>query len=288
MELLAILKRLYLHPLGKREGLKSILRFIWWQTYSRIIQPQTVVPFIGNTHLLLRRGMTGATGHFYYGLGEFEFTSFLLHFLKPDDLFIDVGANIGAYSILASGVCGARSIAIEPLPNTFANLKEQILLNNLESLITTLNIGIGDKVGQLFFTENYDQNNHVTSINNNSIKIPAYPLEGIINDTPSLIKIDVEGYEFPVLLGANKLLRASSLKAIIIESMNLGKRYGYADDQIDRFLRSYGFFPFQYFPKERKLIPLETYRIGGNNLYLRNKTSVMTKVKEGKCFHLSK
>lgn len=47
--------------------------------------------------------MTGATGNWYCGLQEYEDMSFVLHALRPGDLFVDVGANIGSYSILAAG-----------------------------------------------------------------------------------------------------------------------------------------------------------------------------------------
>jgi hypothetical protein len=47
-------------------------------------------------------GMTGATGNLYVGLHEFEEMAFLLHFLRPGDLFADVGANVGSYTILAA------------------------------------------------------------------------------------------------------------------------------------------------------------------------------------------
>jgi len=40
---------------------------------------------------------------------------FLLHFLRKDDLFLDVGANIGSYTVLAGGAVGAKSISFEPV-----------------------------------------------------------------------------------------------------------------------------------------------------------------------------
>ena len=56
--------------------------------------------------------MTGATQNIYCGLQEFEEMAFLLHFLRKDDLPLDIGANIGSYTILAASSVGARTMAI--------------------------------------------------------------------------------------------------------------------------------------------------------------------------------
>lgn len=57
--------------------------------------------------------MTGATGNIYVGLHEFEDMAFLLHVLRRTDLFVDVGANIGSYTILAGGAAGAKLLLNE-------------------------------------------------------------------------------------------------------------------------------------------------------------------------------
>jgi hypothetical protein len=56
------------------------------------------------------------TGNLYAGLHEFSEMGFLLHLLRQNDLFVDVGANLGSYTVLASAVCQARNIAFEPVP----------------------------------------------------------------------------------------------------------------------------------------------------------------------------
>jgi hypothetical protein len=61
------------------------------------------------------KGLTGATGNWYCGLDAFEDMAFLLHFMREEDLFVDVGANIGSYTILAGNEVGAETIEIEPI-----------------------------------------------------------------------------------------------------------------------------------------------------------------------------
>jgi hypothetical protein len=80
-------------------------------------------------------GMTGATGNIYTGLHEFTDMAFCLHLLRVGDLFVDVGANIGSYTVLSSKVVGANSLAIEPVPTTYKRLRRNININDISSLV---------------------------------------------------------------------------------------------------------------------------------------------------------
>ena len=54
-----------------------------------------------------------------------------LHVLRKNDLFIDVGSNVGSFTILASKVVGANTIAFEPVHNARERFKKQIELNSI-------------------------------------------------------------------------------------------------------------------------------------------------------------
>ena len=73
--------------------------------------------------------MRGATGNIYAGLHEFIDMIFRLYFLQPDDLFLDIGANVGSYTILASGVCGAETWAFEPDPDSASFLRRNFKMH---------------------------------------------------------------------------------------------------------------------------------------------------------------
>ena len=123
------------HPLTRDRKLRAFTRLLRWQVESRL-RGEVVVPWVEGTRLAARRGMAGATGNIYCGLHEFEDMAFVLHFLRPGDLFVDIGANIGSYTVLASGVRKARTMAFEPDPLTFEALSRNIALNQLEELGT--------------------------------------------------------------------------------------------------------------------------------------------------------
>jgi hypothetical protein len=76
-------------PLG------ALARFVLWQIVSRL-RAEIEFEWIEGAKLIVSRGMTGATGNIYCGLHEFVEMGFVLHLLRPNDLFLDVGANMGA------------------------------------------------------------------------------------------------------------------------------------------------------------------------------------------------
>ena len=95
------------HSLTRGHQLAAWLRFIRWQIGSRLLKHPLIIPWVGQTKLIIERGMVGATGNLYCGLHEIEDMEFVLHFLRSDDIFLDIGANVGTYTVLAAGVAGS-------------------------------------------------------------------------------------------------------------------------------------------------------------------------------------
>ena len=262
------------HPLTAGKKSAAYLRFLRWQIGSRLAGMPLVMPFIGNTRLVIDRGMTGATGNVYVGLHEFNDMSLVLHLLREKDLFGDIGANVGVYTVLASGVCRSRTIAVEPLPSTFERLLDNLNINNLGALVSAYCVGLSSERGHLTFTDNLDTMNHVVwSSDASGTKIQVDTVDNIFSaEVPLLLKLDVEGYEAPVLMGAQQTLSNPALKGLIVELNGSGKRYGFDDTKTHANILSYGFAPFRYLPHERQLYPLKN--IGSpetqNVLYIRD------------------
>lgn len=273
MGLLRTLRFIAGHPLNRSAPLRAVTRFIRWQLACRLFPGLVVIPFVGDARLLVGPGMTGATGNLYCGLHEFEDMSLVLHGLRSGDLFVDVGANVGAYAVLASASVDARTIAIEPAPRAYRVLNDNIRLNDISDRVTTHNVGIGREPGRLRFTDDLDTVNHVVvdgEIVNSCIVVEIHPLDALLGDvSPVMLKIDVEGYEAEVLAGAELTLARSSLLAILIETNCSGQRYGHTDEEIERSLCRYGFEPFRYDPLSRRLERRVASRSQLNTLYVR-------------------
>jgi FkbM family methyltransferase len=90
---------------------------------------------------------------------------FLLHFLRPDDSFFDLGANVGVYTLLALGFCRATSITIEPVHSTMEIQNKNVELSSLKNRVTTINSVAGAQTGIISFTSSEDTTNHVATEN---------------------------------------------------------------------------------------------------------------------------
>ena len=261
------------HPLAGKHKIKAYCRFFYWQLSQLLFPKERVVKFIGNTKLVVKKGLAGATGNIYAGLHDFADMGFLLHFLRKDDLFFDIGANIGSYTILASGYTGARSVSFEPVASTYDWLIKNISVNHLNDLVYAINKGVGSSTGILHFTKYFDSVNHVVinpENNENLIEVQIVDFDGIAANVgmPYLVKIDVEGFETEVLNGMVHSLQSEDLKAIIIELNGSGGRYGFDEKLIHEKLLDNKFLPYQYDPFQRKLTPI-IYFGSFNTIYIK-------------------
>lgn len=276
------IRYIYIHPLTKDNKFSALLRFLKWQISSRFTKNALNVKWIGDLQLAMHKGMHGATGCIYVGLPEFNDMSFLLHFLDAKSNFIDIGANVGVYSLLAAGIKKSRTIAIEPIPQTFQYLTTNIQLNQLENLITSYNIGLSDKKGELHFTKDKDTINHVAnSKSENTVSVNVDTLDNLLSHTSlssTLIKLDVEGFEYHVLSGGSNTLNNENIMALIVELNGSSNKYGLCDEMVDKQLVAYGFEKYDYNPFTRELKALTQFHHEANTLYIRN--SKLSVVKE--------
>lgn len=235
-------------------------------------------------------GETGITGNIYTGLHEFDDMGFLLHFLRAGDVFVDVGSNVGSYTILACAARGARGYAIEPVPSTYHRLMNNVRLNRIEDKVKCLNIGIGSHRGQIAFTSSRDTMNHALpagSSEESSVHVEIYSLDEVLaQESPKLMKVDVEGYETLLVEGAQETLKKDSLQAVIMELNGSGNRYGFDDARIVERMVSFGLIPYTYDPLHRNLKYLGAHpNMGGersirdNTLFLRDEAFVRERVR---------
>jgi FkbM family methyltransferase len=198
---------------------------------------------------------------------------FVLHALRDGDLFFDIGANVGSYTVLASAT-GARCMAFEPVPETYRHLMSNVMLNQLfEVQVSCYAVALGSSRGVLRFSTDQGTVNHVLAENEESgISVPICRLDEYWpRESPPLavIKIDVEGFEWEVIQGGEQTLRQPAV-AVIMEILNGQEcRYGFDDWELHRRMLEMGFGLYRYDPLTRVLTETDEV-IGGNNLYLRD------------------
>jgi hypothetical protein len=139
------------HPVNRGRKFRAVTEYGFIQVAARMIPGEICVEFPNNTRLLISPRMKGAAHFILPGLCEFEEMAFTMHFLRPDELFADVGANVGAFSVLAGSVAGARVKAFEPSADTFKILERNLRLNGLQDRAKAIHAAVGKSQGGNFF-----------------------------------------------------------------------------------------------------------------------------------------
>ncbi len=275
----ALMRSVVSHPMNRGRELIAIKRLLSWQLRSRISSP-TQTDFVDGTKLKIWRGGSGATSNVYYGLAEWRDMAFLLHLLRPNDLFVDVGANIGSYSILAAGVNGATAISFEPVSETRDRLNENLRINSLLDRVEVHAVGLGSRESQSRFTSHLDAMNRMLEeeeVDANAEIVSVRRLDDVLDGrVPSLIKIDVEGRELTVLAGAARTLVEPDLQAVIVE-LHPKTRY-----EIFELAVASGLQAVDYDPFARRLLPLKEE--AQNALFVRDAARVEQVLQSARTF----
>lgn len=264
------------HPLASRNRAAAVHRWIRWQVGSRILKNPVVMPFVGEAVLIVEPGMAGATGNVYCGLHEFADMAFVLHVLRPEDTFVDVGANIGSYTVLAAKVAGANCLALEPIPETFAKLQRNLRVNDLGAKVQAVQCAAGSSSDSLRFSADQDTTNRVVDEQypGKIIQVPVRKLDDLLTQRPALVwKVDVEGFEQEVLSGGQQVLRQTALKAVLLEG---------DDPQISVTMLEAGFMRASYNVFKRELLFGNSVESKNNHLWVRDSEAVAQRCREAR------
>ncbi|EDP94511.1 FkbM family methyltransferase [Kordia algicida OT-1] len=264
-------KKFQSHPLIKGNAYGALYRYIRFNVIQTIRPKNRKYNWIHGLKFFAEKGDAGIVSNIYIKLADYEDSMFVMNYLDENGLFVDVGANVGHFSLLASGVSKAKTIAIEPIPNTYKKLLKNIHLNNLEDKVECLNIGLGEDKGELKFTKSFDVMNRVALENENvpTISVPIQKLDEVLKDKkPTFLKIDVEGFEYFVLKGADETLQKKSLKYILLEFNNSGDKFGITDEKVFNLITSYGFKPISYDVAQNKIKVEDSFRTDKFNTIL--------------------
>ena len=171
----------------------------------------------------------------------------ILRELRPNDVFWDVGANIGFYSLLAASRPGTNVIAFEPNPTTMKVLRRNIELNKRDN-IRVLNLALSDSEGTARFDtirrDSTDAKAHLAAEKTDgTIEVETSRGDRLIESGdiqgPDILKIDVEGAEYLVIKGMGEAL--SCCRLIICEVHSRMWRYGSNADDLETYLHHRGF-----------------------------------------------
>lgn len=222
---------------------------------------------------------------FFYFLGEYEYaiTKIISSVVLPNDICLDVGANIGWYTTLLQKRVGAEGQvhAFEPIPSVFEQLKRNVSLNVNNSNVCLNNVAVGDKEGRVvlyMFSGLSDGHTSLSTLGRGDyrtvegqmIMLDTYLQQKKIQQV-NFVKVDIEGAELQLLNGATSIFKQKVPPIWMIE-MALGttKGFGYLPNDLMVFMRQQAEYEFYVIDEVRCLLKriegFEPENIGANVL----------------------
>lgn len=268
------------HPVGRRQPILTLLRFLKAEIINSWLGHSFLVSHEFGVFLIVEKHYHATRSHYFFGLQEFEDELFAINLLRENELFVDIGANVGMFSIMVTATTGARVIAIEPSPSSSRAFKRHILLNDLMDRITLIEACAGNANDKAFIMNTVAMENFIVLEGDNlapgMVKVPMIRIDDVVDGTiPCVMKMDIEGFELQALKGAMHLLGCDTLQAITVEIAHLSNRFGVSPDETHNFIAGFGFAAVRYDPLTRMLTPLDRRSVTNrdpfsNTIYVRN------------------
>ncbi len=221
---------------------------IWWQS---LVLKRPVRRRLGEVLFEFDFSLSHYVKNMNFGWYQEEVVDAMRKFLKPGDVFLDVGANIGYLSAIAAGLVGPAGEVhcFEPAPAAFGRLQRLARMNQRHRIVANP-CALGDEEGSARLML-HDENMLLHAIRRDreaseaGIEVPIRRLDAYIEERIAkpiaLIKIDVEGFEFPVLKGLHRYLETARPRPIIICEIFSSVYTADGLEELVTFLKKYGY-----------------------------------------------
>jgi FkbM family methyltransferase len=225
--------------------------YLAWQSYPFVATTVFGAKIAGNTMDIIQQYL------YYFGVWEPHLTRWITQKLQPGDTFIDVGANIGYFSLLASSLVGEAGavVAIEASPRTFVLLENNLARNHVTN-VRALNVAASNRHGVAQVFRGHASNIGLTTIIKDEdlpyeCDVVTAPLGALLLPVESqnarVIKIDVEGAEWAVAASMVPLLRGSRADLEVIVEIDPGPlaKQGKCPGDVMKIFREAGFHAYR-------------------------------------------
>jgi FkbM family methyltransferase len=228
------LSRIIAHPANQGRVLPAVARYLSWQLAKRTYASHWDIPYHGLTLRCHHDSHSASAALYFNSMPDFREMSFIKKYLRPGDTFLDVGANVGVYTLLAASLVGPDGTvhAFEPGSKALGYLYENISLNKLSN-VHVHELALSDRAGDAQLVAGGDD--CVASLvaeagdtpASGATKITCVTLDDYLRDaTFAMAKLDIEGAEPMALRGAVQHLQRGNPPVLQIEMDGYSKKYG--------------------------------------------------------------
>lgn len=225
------------------KAIRYTLLAVLFQLFKRLTGSTVSKRIFNGKRLFLYPNCNVSTFYVYTDIPDRKEILKLRSITSKEDVFLDIGANVGSYSVCMMDVCNEQ-IAFEPHPFTAGRCKMNFLLNG-KSSGSVIQAALSRESGKTFFSD-IGHSSTVNSITKDATGISVDMLtldefilnrKDLLKDRGYVLKIDVEGFEKEVLEGARNFLSTYPIKGIILECFHT--------EEVFPILKNAGFTVFE-------------------------------------------
>ncbi|MEO6231207.1 MAG: FkbM family methyltransferase [Ferruginibacter sp.] len=261
---------LYQSPYNRKRPFFALYRFIEWKLIRLFHIKNYRKKIWDNRHIYINYDSYHSMWLMYNWVVDWEEFNLIKSIGKQGGIAMDIGANMGYYSIWMSGYYDMVH-SFEPNNENHQRLTANISTNDIRNIIPNKS-GIGSYTGNAYFTKNKDAENHLVVTDNGEEKemitldtVDNYCKANNVNHIDYL-KIDVEGFEYDVLLGAEKMLREKKINILQLEINRSLKFSGKTPDALEKLLEEHG-YSLASFDVEKCVLKPVSFNEGRENYF---------------------
>ena len=262
---------LFKHPFNKKYPFFALKRFFEWKMVKLFKLSNYKKSLWDNRKIYLNHDSFQSMWLMYNWLVDWEEFNLIKDFVTPKGCCLDVGANMGYYTVWFSKFTN-NIYAFEPNRKNYRRLIQNLSANNANEYIRSYNIAVGEVNGEVSFTTDLDGENHIALLDiegNNTVvckRLETILFENKIEEV-SYIKIDVEGFELEVLKGLGGYIKNRKIDIIQIEINKTISNSGYTVHQLLAFISDNNLTLCSYSVLEKQL-KIESFDCERENYFM--------------------
>ena len=260
-----LIREIWQHPANRPRRVSAVAKAVLWQAHKHTIRRPFDLAVYGRLRVRAYPDSEEVGRVIYFGgIPDYEEMTFMRRYLRPGDWFMDGGANIGLYTLLAASLVGGtgRVDAFEPAPLEVRRLRENVARNDLAHVLVH-EAALADCPGEAEFTVDRPGSNRLRRAEDQQAGLTVVSVVTIDSAVPSgyaMAKLDLEGAEPLALRGAERHLKAGDPPIVLLEL-------------VERFVRRFGSSALEVAEwLEQRGYVLATYDAGKNRLKLHDRS----------------
>lgn len=247
-----LLQYVWRHPANRGRRLRAIGATVGWQLNKRTLKRAKLLPVFDSLTLKCYPDSFGAGVMVYTsGWPEYDEMHFVKRYLREGDSFVDVGTNIGIFTLLAASCVGPTGhvLSLEAGRRAYERLMENIQLNRLENVVEAWLEAVGPENGTLRFLQSHDLINRIATESEQQQGLVAWEEvasvkldDRLANRRYAMGKIDIEGAEPLAFQGSTEMLRTGNPPVWLLElKARLLSRFQYTPEALAQQLSQAGY-----------------------------------------------